>query len=43
MQTNISSNLQANTEQVRPASEKYNLEYNTEVMTLDLRNRDNHL
>ena len=27
MQTNISSNLQANIEQVRPASDKYNIEY----------------
>ena len=27
MQTNIPSNLQANTEQVRPVSEKYNTEY----------------
>ena len=43
MQTNTSNNLQANIEQVRPASEKYNLEYNTEVMTLDFRNKDDHL
>ena len=27
MQANIPSNLQANTEQVRPASDKYNTEY----------------
>ena len=42
MQTNISSNLQANIEQVRPASYKYNIEY-VKAMTLNLSNKDNYL
>ena len=42
MQINISSNLQANIEQVRPASDKYNNEY-IKAMTLNLSNKDNYL
>ena len=33
-QTNISSNLQANSEQVRPAPDKYNTNYCIEVINL---------
>ena len=43
MQTNIPSNLQANTEQVIPPPDKYNTEYDIEAMTFDLRNKENHL
>ena len=41
MKTNISSNLQANIEQVKPASDKYNTEY----ITNDLQSQqwDNYL
>ena len=42
MQTNISSKLQAHIEQVRPASDKYNIEY-TYAMTFNLSNKDNYL
>ena len=43
MQTNIPSNLQANTEQVRPAPDKYNAKYHIEVITFNLSSKDNHL
>ena len=43
MQTNIPSSLQAKTEQVRPAPDKYNTKYYIEVITFNLSNKDNHL
>ena len=43
MQTNIPSNLQANIEQVKPASDKYNAEYYIEAMIFNLSNKGNHL
>ena len=43
MQTNIPSNLQANTEQVRPAPDKYNTKYYVEAITFNLSNKNNHL
>ena len=36
-------NLQANTEQVRPAPDKYNTKYYIEAFTLNISNKDNHL
>ena len=43
MQTNIPSNLQAKTEQVRPAPDKHNTKYYIEAITFNLSNKDNHL
>ena len=43
MQTNIPSNLQANIEQVTPASDKYNTKYCTEAITFNLSNKDKNL
>ena len=43
MQTNITSNLQANNEQVRHAPEKCNTRYYIEAITFNLSNKDNHL
>ena len=45
MQTNMPSNLQANIEHVRHASDKYNTEYRYiwEAMTFNLTDRDNQL
>ena len=42
MQNNIPSNLQANIEQVRPTSDKYNI-LNIYAMTFNLSNKDNYL
>ena len=43
MQTNISSNLQANIEQVRPAPGNHNTLFYIETITFNLSNKDNHL
>ena len=43
MQTNIPSNLQANSEQVRPTPDKCNTKYYMEAITFNLSNKDNHL
>ena len=43
MQTNIPSNLQANSEQVRPAPDKCNTKCYMEAITFNLSNKDNHL
>ena len=43
MQTNIPSNLQDNTEQVRPAPYKDNTKYYLKAMTFNLSNKDNRL
>ena len=43
MQTNIPSNLQSNIEQISPAPDNWNNNYYVEVITFDLRNKDNHL
>ena len=43
MQTNIPSNLQASTEQVRPEPEKWNTKYYVEAITFNLSNKDKHL
>ena len=43
MQTNIPSNLQANSEQVRPAPDKINTKYYIEAITFNLSSKDNHL
>ena len=43
MQTNISSNLQANIEQVRPAPYKWYNKYYIEAITFNVYNKDNHL
>ena len=43
MQTNIPSNLQANSGQVRPAPDKYNTKYYIEVITFNISNKNNHL
>ena len=43
MQTNVPSNLQAKTEQVRPAPEKQNTKYYIEAITFNIKNKDNHL
>ena len=43
MQTNIPSNLQANSEQVRPTPDKCNTKYYMEAITFNLNNKDNHL
>ena len=43
MQTNIPSNLQANSKQVRSAPDKYNTKYYIEAITFDLSQKDNHI
>ena len=43
MQTNIPSNLQANSEQVRAAPDKCNTKCYMEAITFNLSNKDNHL
>ena len=43
MQTNISSSLQANIEQGRPAPDKDNTKYYIEAITFNLSNKDKHL
>ena len=43
MQTNILSNLHANTEHVKPAPDKYNTKYYIETITFNLSNMENHL
>ena len=43
MQTNIPCDVQANIEQVTPASGKQNTEYYLEAMTYNFSNKDNHL
>ena len=43
MKTNISSNIQANIEQVRPAPEKWNTKCYIEAITFNLSDKDNHL